>query len=518
MTARRDGEGPGNISPKATPPMGGKHKRLATLGWSTVIQWARVGTNAAIFLVISHFLSLEEIGTVAAMQAPVLMVRTPLISTVPEYLIQEKREEQIVWSSLFWISIGIGILASAALLVLVPLFAGALHAPDAYAYGYALSVCPLLWSVATVFDGMLRKALNTRLLAVRTTTASIGAAIVSLIVLALGGGGWSLVAFLIANAALGTFSIVMAAKWRPSFAVDMAYVRNSLLRMLPLTGRHMLAAATIPLLQFGVSAQLGVRAGGAFQIGARLYTLVDSIAVMPLRYLVMPLMSRMEDNARVAASLGKSIAASSLIAAPVFFGMATAAPFLLPLLLGQENGTASALVVQIFSLLGPVAIVQSLVTQTLSGRGQLRTVFLRTLAMYGIAVVPALVATFFWSVEAVVTVYVVASALGGITISLAISQRLLGADWRALLGGWLRPFLASAVILIGLPVAYAVDAGPLVRLVVAALAGGVGFLVAVLLIARPQLELAIDLANLRGRLPFLRAKSPAVGARDRDPS
>ena len=58
-------------------------ERLKTIAWSGVLQWARVGINAVVFLILSRFLSLAELGAVAAAQAPVLVLQGILTVTLP---------------------------------------------------------------------------------------------------------------------------------------------------------------------------------------------------------------------------------------------------------------------------------------------------------------------------------------------------------------------------------------------------------------------------------------------------
>ena len=44
---------------------------MSVPAWSTLLQWSRLGVNAALFLIVARFLTLAEIGAFATAFAPV---------------------------------------------------------------------------------------------------------------------------------------------------------------------------------------------------------------------------------------------------------------------------------------------------------------------------------------------------------------------------------------------------------------------------------------------------------------
>lgn len=468
--------------------------RVGTLLWSALLQWSRVGTNAVVFLIIARWLDLGAIGAVAAVQAPVLVLQAVLTATIPDYIVQHDGNQR-THSTMFWASLAIGGLFSTILVLTAPLIARGLPVVAAIDYARVLSICPLLWSVSSVFEGRLRKALDTRRLALRTAMASLLSGGAAIGMLVYGAGAWAIVCFIVLNALCNMIFITLASAWRPGRECDLAYLRREAPGLLSLAGRHLLSAGVMPLLQYTVAVRLGVAAGGAFQIAVRLYTLVDALAVTPYRFLVMPLFARMRTLDDVARNLPRALGIGSLIAAPCYFGLAAMAGDLLPLVLGPVNGSASAALLRILCLYGPFAILPSVVMQVMAGRGYLHMALARSVLMYALAVLPA-VAMATVSAEALIATYVLSGSLFGVAIGTMVAVRLFGARPWPLLRVWLGPLLAGALLLGVPPVLHvAVPWRPsLIALLFLLLATPI-YIIGLAGVARPQLRMARDLVR-----------------------
>ncbi len=315
-----------------------------------------------------------------------------------------------------------------------------------------------------------------------------------------GAGSWAIVAFSLLSAALGALLTMAVSGFKPSVEFDADYIGKSLRSLGHLASHNILSAAVMPILQYSAVIQLGPAAGGALQIAARLFTLIDAVAITPLRFLIMPLFARARDEGdRIATSLYLAVAGGTAIAAPAYFGLVAIAQSLLPLALGEANGSASARVVQLLSLQGPFAILLSMTTQALSGRGHLRIVFLRTALMYIAAVLPAVWAAQF-SVEAMAGTYALASGSIGLALGIVIASRVLKASPNRLFISWARPFLAGATLLV-MPLLrhlLHVPPGPL-PLLAMLLIGPALYAAALWLLAKPELTKLLELLRSTAR-------------------
>lgn len=465
--------------------------------WSAVLQWSRIGLNAVVFVVLSRWLTLAEIGAVAAAQAPVLMLQSTLASAMPDAVVQERDPSKM--SSLFWLSAIMGAACTVILLLVGPLLAAQISHPDSLAYFQTLAFCPAIWSVSWVADGMLRKSLQMRLLAIRTTIATLAAGVIAIAIAMAGHGGWAMVGFFLVNAITSTVVTLIAQRWIPEFSIDWNYLADNAARLLSLIGRYFLSSITNPVLQFLVTAQLGLQVGGAFQLALRLYGLIGALVVAPLRYLALPLFSRIQDDrSTMGSGLVRAIAVGSCLTSPAFFGMIAVAPDLLPVLLGKANGMPSVDLFRILSAYGPFQVPVGLVNQALTAAGMAVAVIRRSIIIYILVMIPCVLSAFH-SVVAVCLSYAIVGAATGISFSLRLGKEHLHVDPMEQFLAFARPLLAAALMLGALELLQAEMSSllPIVRVIISIVVGAPLYLGLLFLLARPQV--AILWSVLRGR-------------------
>ncbi len=332
--------------------------------WSAVLQWARLGVNAAVFLIMARYLDLAEIGAFAAAFAPVRLVQVVhragiMDATVVAGLAEDRR------TALFALSVLGGALASAG-------FAGIGLAFGGVTGGYllALSPLPLVAGLSAVAEGILRHDLRIRALALRTLAAQSLAAVAAFWAFSAGWGAMSLVVFALAAGFLtAAISLVMAG-WLPrSWHGVRAAIRAELGLVLRLSLRDLAGNAAVPILQVGIAVFWGLPAAGAFQIAARMITLLDTLALAPLRYITLPRFRRTSAEA-IGQVACQSLRQSAGIGAFVYPGAALAAFEIATLAAGQDH---AASVTPYFAILCATGLISALampLNQGLTAVGQ----------------------------------------------------------------------------------------------------------------------------------------------------
>jgi succinoglycan exporter len=335
--------------------------------WSAVLQWARFGVNAAVFLIVARFLDLAEIGAFAAAFAPVRLVQVVhragiMDATVVAGPAEDRR------TALFMLSMIGGVLAGLGFAAAGLAFGGVTGA-----YLLALSPLPLVAGLSAVAEGILRHDLRIRALALRTLTAQSVAAGAAFWALAAGWGAVSLVVFaLVAGVLTGVISVAMAG-WRPrKLAAGQSLwsaMRAELALVLRLSLRDLAANAPVPILQVAIAAVWGLSAAGAFQIAARMIALLDTLALAPLRYITLPRFSRTRADAigRIAA---ESLRQSAGIGAFVYPGAALAAFEIAALAAGPVHAGTVAPYFAVLCLSGLTAALAMPFNQGLTATGQ----------------------------------------------------------------------------------------------------------------------------------------------------
>lgn len=424
--------------------------------WSGVIQWSRVGINAVVFILLSRWLSLEDIGLVAAIQAPVVIFQSIATSTIPEFVVQERFFNQRRFSTLFWFSLLIGSFVTLSLILFSKLIVlGISNNDDAIIYLFVVSISPTLWALASVFEGVHRKLLNTKLLAIRTFVSNSVAAVLAIYAGYAGWGPWSLVLFSVVSAFLSCLVTVFSSNRTPRCEISWGYLKRGKYKLSALAGRNLIAASTFPLIQYFTALQLDLSSAGILQIAFRIYTLVDSIVMTPYRFVVLPLFSGLKVITKnIGQEVRKAISIGSFVSSPVYVFVIMIAPVLLPALIGQ-NGASSVLLVQLVAINGLFSSATLVVNQILVARGYAAVVFFRSLIMFFMVIVPCVVVARF-GLPAIGLTFSLFGGCIGVFVSLCFARNILDVSMADVFYAWLKVTVSASFMLL-LSILYFID-------------------------------------------------------------
>lgn len=353
--------------------------------WSIVLQWGRFGIAAAVFLLIARWLSLPEIGAFAIAAAPVRFLQVVHRNGIGEAVILARNGAMPDrdTDALFALSL-LAAAASMSILLMaveaVQLFADVTQPIGPMMAGLAL--VPLFNGIAAVPEGLLRQRLRVKALAIRTLAVQAIAATVAIYAARSGAGPWSLVMFLLLNAALGAMTAVILARWVPQNWPRAADLRRVAPGFADLSGQALVGNALQPLLQLGVGISLGLADAGAFQIALRFLGLLDTMAVAPLRFLALPLLSAVAKTPdQMGAALLRGLRISGLVIALVYLGAAAVAPDILSVFIGSGHAGSSVGLLQILCLFGLANATSMVLLQALIASGHARLVLWRNVAI-----------------------------------------------------------------------------------------------------------------------------------------
>ncbi|HMJ14524.1 MAG TPA: oligosaccharide flippase family protein, partial [Polyangiaceae bacterium] len=312
--------------------------------WSALLQAARLGINALVFLVLARVLPLAEVGAFSVAFAIAQLAQSLVRAGVLETVIAAERHDDAYLSAAHAVVIACGA-ASSALLVLAGAILWWLNA-DARTglFLLALAVLPLSDAWGVVPDAVMRRALRFRALAIRTTLALTAAGAAALAAGFAGFGAWALAAFSVAGSVLSSaLALAMCGRRIPlRWGPEAREIAQPAAR---LALSALATASILPVSQVAVGAIAGHAAAGAYAIAQRLVGLLTAMTVEPARSVALPFLSRVtadEETRRRAVIQGLGLMIT--IMTPLYFGLYATAPVALPLLLG-ENGARSAPVV-----------------------------------------------------------------------------------------------------------------------------------------------------------------------------
>ncbi|NUH66498.1 oligosaccharide flippase family protein [Sulfitobacter sp. S0837] len=342
--------------------------------WSFALQWSRVGINAGLFLIAARFLTLAEIGAFATAYAPIRLTQGLHKAGIGESVII-LAPRQLRQDALFALSLGSGT-------ALTCCFAGigfVFNAPLLI----ALSAVPLLHGISAVSEGILRKRLHLRALALRTMISQSLAASLALWLLSNESGAWALVGFTLCHAALTTALSWHSAAWRPKSRPNWQYQRLLSGLVIEIAARDLLNTALFPLMQLLTALIFGLPAAGAFQIAARMLSLIEALTLSPLRFLALPQLRRLSVRQR-AAALPDHLRLTAAFSLWVWSATLLAAPHTLPLLIGPSPAEAAIPILTALAGFGLLSALLMPINQALIAAGHTRLMLHRALLLVGL--------------------------------------------------------------------------------------------------------------------------------------
>ncbi|PZX10360.1 O-antigen/teichoic acid export membrane protein [Palleronia aestuarii] len=339
--------------------------------WSIILQWSRFGLNTIVFLILARWLSLAEIGAFAIAFAPINLIQNVQRTGFSDTIVQGDTEPGPFTDTIFWMSATFGFALSLCLFGLSFVIGPIVSNEAAGTYLAAMAVIPLLVGIAAVPEGLIQQRLEIRTLALRATVSLTIAGAIALWFGHAGYGGWALTGFAIVNAVVSTILVVALVRWVPSSGLRVDMARQVLPILGAILGRGLAIHATMPLLQLMVGAGLGPVAAGAFQIAQRFFNLAATVALTPLKFAALPVFVQVRgDVTRLRRVVIETAGLVSLVASPVYLGLLALSPLLLPLAVGETNGTASVATSQALLLIGGHVGLYAIFTQSLTAIGR----------------------------------------------------------------------------------------------------------------------------------------------------
>jgi O-antigen/teichoic acid export membrane protein len=353
--------------------------------WSIILQWSRFAIAAIVFICIANWLSLAEIGAFAMAAAPLRFLQVVHRTGITDAVIVARANPAngMQTDALFVISVCVACVLAIVLYLasgLVGYFSeSALPVVPMMAW---LTIVPLFNGLAAVPEGILRQSLRVRALALRTLAVQSVSAGLTFFAAFHGLGSWSLILFLIANAVLGAVTAIVIARWRPSCLPKPKYLLGPIRLVLVLSGQALVSNALQPLLQLSVGFWFGLADAGAFQIALRFLGLLDAIAVAPMRYLALPVLSGCtRTDGWFERTVPRAVRLSALVSAPVYLGAACTAPLILAIFVGTNHAQSSAELFQFLCIMGLANATSMILLQASVAAGRADVTFWRSLAM-----------------------------------------------------------------------------------------------------------------------------------------
>jgi len=335
---------------------------LSGLAWKAGSQLTLQVVRMVVALVLARLLAPHEWGLAAmalVFSGFVIVFTDNALGTA---LIQRKELLKGDRSTVFWISVGIGLTLALAGVGLSGPLADFYGEPKVRPLFIALSIGFLVSSLGTTHAALFVRDMEFRLLELRQIIATVAGAVAAIVVAVRGLGAWAIVTQQLVEATVSTALLWILSSWRPSLSFSLESVRR-------LGGFAGNVFAENLLYQGGrnvgsllVGKVLGAAALGTYALSTNVILTPFSRIGAPLQQIFLPAFSTMQDDpARMAAMWIRVTRLVAAVAAPALVGLVVVAPDFVDVVLGPRWAAATPVI----QILAGAGLIQAL--QTLNG-------------------------------------------------------------------------------------------------------------------------------------------------------
>ena len=326
---------------------GGTHTKLAigAAFWSAINSLIPILISLAVFVITARRLTPYDLGIVAFATGLGLIGSALCPGGLGEAIIQRLETSERQLSSVFWLCMGSGIAVYGLECACAPALATFFKMRVLAALIPVISTRILADMAAVVPNALLARNMSFKIIAMRTFCVSLIAAAITLGLLFAGLGIWAIVASQIATSYVTMFVGFFAIKWRPRYIFSVAALRELLGYGLFSTGTQMLQKVFQQNEQILVGLFLGTTQLGFYNFSKQILNVFNNVVAGSLGAVAHPMFSGIQnDIIRVRKGFLSATFFSSLVAFPMFIGLAVVAPRIVPIAFGERWLSAVPLV------------------------------------------------------------------------------------------------------------------------------------------------------------------------------
>ena len=320
--------------------------------WSVIQKWGREAISFITFVLLSRLLAPEAFGLVAMAAVFTTFIEIFLDQGFSAAIVQRAEIERDHLDTAFWTGILTGILMTIGGIAASDLVATFYGEPELAPVLRWLSVNFLFASLSSTQIAILQRRLSFKNLAARSLVANLAGGIVGVIMAFAGFGVWSLVALNLVRGIAAAIVLWQTSDWRPGFNLSKAHFIELFTFGVSIVGNRIMVHLSRHSDDFLIGYFLGSTQLGYYTIGYRLLLTIIRVVTGITNAVAFPAFSRLQQKPkRMRRAFYKVTQYTSLLAFPVFIGLATLAPELVPTVFGDQ-WLPSIPIMQILALIG----------------------------------------------------------------------------------------------------------------------------------------------------------------------
>jgi PST family polysaccharide transporter len=239
-------------------------------GWSLVQHWGARAISFSVFFVLARLLTPADFGLVALSSIVIAFTEIFIDQGFSDAVVQSHDDSDSFLSTAFWVNMSVATVLVILVVLTSTYLARLFHAPKLVPINRVLSLTFLLTALSSVQIALLRRRMDYKSLAARTTAANLISGIASITLAFLGFGVWSLVVQQIVFGIVSTVVVWRIGAFRPSLHVDGKSFRELMHFGLKVCGVRTVDLLHTKLIDALVGVYLGALILGIYSVGTKL--------------------------------------------------------------------------------------------------------------------------------------------------------------------------------------------------------------------------------------------------------
>lgn len=477
--------------------------------WSLVENGGLAVISMGTLVIYTRLLSTSEFGLFAVVLALIELLQIFVTMFFHDALVQREDVTELHFDTAFSFGVLLSLILGAVCVLGAPLFASAVAEPGAASVLQAMSLCFPAAAVSATIVARQRRELSFRPLALRSLIGRFAGAGIGVLLIALGGGVWGLIAQQVLIQVVGSIILWTSCETRPRLRFGWRELKELAAFGLYSMGSLFLVFGVKRIFALVTGVFLGVEVAGYLNLSFRAVDVFWSIAATAATQVALPTLASLQSDMprlRRAFQFATSFVCAVLYAC--FIGIGVVAPELVSVMFG-DKWLPAAPYVSVLSFLVVIQGPRVLVAPLLTALGRPRDLLLSKATELGFVVLALFVSrvpSLAWAIG-----IWVARELVALPMTLRLLRRATGMSALDQLRGALAPLAAASVMVAAVVLGrYLLPSGlsPLVRLLVLVPLGALAFVAIARLLDRELVKSVLSFA----RSAVGRSKRPAAQA------
>lgn len=305
--------------------------------WTALEKISRQVIQFIIGIILARLLLPEEFGIVGMLAIFIAVAQTFSDSGLASALIQKKDCSDEDYSTVFYFNVIVALCLYAVIFFTAPLIAEFYHMPVLKDVARVVALSIIISSFTTVQNTRLTKGLRFKEQSFISMTSMLATGIVGLVFAFNGFGVWALVFQALAGQVCTSISIWIISKWMPKFVFS-----KESFRQLWGFGYKILVSSLINTIYTNIYTLVIGRSFSSTDVGY--FNRGKQFAFLPVQIVQdmaikvnYPILAKVQDdNERLLRAYRKLMSIPLYLLYPILIGLATMAPWLIPLLIGDK--------------------------------------------------------------------------------------------------------------------------------------------------------------------------------------